>query len=78
VSFLPAVFPQVHWVKIRNERAMPLIKKIPAKHQPKGFKILYEDRDILVGNKAPGFLTVSALWNKDQTINASLNTYILK
>ena len=40
-------------------------KKLPKKYQPKGFDILYEDRDIIVGNKAAGFLTVGALWNKE-------------
>lgn len=57
---------------------MPVIKKIPARHQPKGFEIIYEDRDLIIGNKAPGFLTVAALWNKEQTIHAALNTYIRK
>lgn len=57
---------------------MNKIKKLPKKYQPKGFEILYEDRDIIVGNKAPGFLTVSALWNKEQTIHAALNRYVRK
>lgn len=59
-------------------RPMPEPKKIPKKYQPKGFTILYEDRDVIVGNKAPGFLTVRALWNKDQNIHAVLNQYIRK
>src|SRR3989338_8657339 len=53
-------------------------KKIPKKYQPAGYEILYEDRDIIVGNKAAGFLTVRALWNKDQTIHAALNSYVRK
>ena len=53
-------------------------KKIPKKYQPAGYEILYEDRDIIVGNKAAGFLTVRALWNKDQTIHAVLNSYVRK
>ena len=53
-------------------------KKIPKKYQPKGFEILYEDRDVIVGNKAPGFLTVSALWNKENTIHRALNLYVRK
>ncbi len=57
---------------------MPAIKKIPHRHQPKGFEILYEDRDIIVGNKAPGSLTVAALWNKEDTIHSALNTYVRK
>jgi len=57
---------------------MPPPRKIPKKYQPAGYEILYEDRDIIVGNKAPGYLTVRALWNKDQTIHAALNDYVRK
>jgi len=53
-------------------------KKIPKRYQPKGFDILYEDEYIIVGNKAPGFLTVRALWNKEDTIHAALNSYVRK
>ena len=52
--------------------------KVPKKYAPLGFDILYEDRDLVVGNKAPGFLTVAALWNKDRTIHAALNSYVRK
>ncbi|MDE2028736.1 MAG: RluA family pseudouridine synthase [Candidatus Omnitrophica bacterium] len=55
-----------------------LFKNIPKKYHPKGFNILYEDRDIIVGNKAPGFLTVAALWNKTATIHYALNQYVRK
>lgn len=51
---------------------------IPKKYQPKGFEILFEDQDIIVGNKAAGALTVSALWNKDDTIQSALTNYIRK
>lgn len=54
------------------------MKKIPKKHQPKGFEILYEDQDVIVGNKAPGVLTVAALWNKDETVHSALNWYVRK
>lgn len=57
---------------------MPENKKIPKKYQPKGFDILYEDRDIIVGNKAAGFLTVGAAWNRVNTVHAVLNRYIRK
>lgn len=57
---------------------MDLFKKIPKKYHPKGFDILYEDRDIIVGNKAPGFLSVAALWNKTGTIHHALNQYVQK
>lgn len=48
------------------------------KHQPKGFEILFEDRDVIVGNKAAGSLAVAALWNKEDTVHAALNTYVRK
>ncbi|MBF0385218.1 MAG: RluA family pseudouridine synthase [Candidatus Omnitrophica bacterium] len=54
------------------------MKKIPRKYQPKGFEIIYEDRDIIVGNKAEGFLTVAALWNKENTVHSALNQYVRK
>lgn len=57
---------------------MPESKKTPKRHQPKGFDILYEDRDIIVGNKAPEFLTVGAAWNRENTIHSALNRYVRK
>src|ERR1043165_826356 len=54
------------------------INKIPKKYQPKGYDILHEDRDLFVGNKAPGVLTVAAKWNRDQTIHYALNQYVRK
>jgi len=57
---------------------MPAPKKIPKRHQPKGYEIIHEDVDIIVGDKAPGFLTVSALWNKETTIHRALNNYVRK
>ena len=53
-------------------------KSVPKKYQPKGFEILHEDLDLIVGNKAPGYLTVSALWNQDDTIHDALNQYVRK
>ncbi len=52
--------------------------KIPKKYQPLGFEILHEDLDLIVGNKAAGFLTVAALWEKTNTIENALNTYVRK
>ena len=52
--------------------------KVIKKYQPRGYEIIYEDRDVIVGNKAAGFLTVSALWNKETTIHRALNNYIRK
>ena len=54
------------------------IPKIPKKYRPKGFDILYEDRDLILGNKAAGYLTVAALWEKENTIHGILNSYIRK
>lgn len=52
--------------------------KIPKKYQPLGFEILHEDQDLIIGNKAPGFLTVAAKWEKDNTIHNALNSYVRK
>lgn len=57
---------------------MRFISEIPQRYHPKGFEILYEDRDIIVGNKAPGFLTVAAKWNREHTIHSALNSYVRK
>ena len=48
------------------------------KYRPRGFDILYEDRDLIIGNKAAGFLTVAALWEKQKTIHGALTSYIRK
>jgi tRNA pseudouridine32 synthase/23S rRNA pseudouridine746 synthase/23S rRNA pseudouridine1911/1915/1917 synthase len=56
----------------------PAFKKPPRKYQPRGFDILYEDIDLLIGNKAAGFLTVAAQWNRDSTIHSALNHYLRK
>jgi len=53
-------------------------KKVPSKYQPKGFRILHEDRDVIIGNKAAGILTVGALWEQENTIHNILNQYIRK
>lgn len=55
-----------------------MMKKIPKKYQPKGFEILHEDIDLIVGNKAPGILTVAAKWENENTIHNRLNQYIRK
>lgn len=52
--------------------------KIPKKYQPRGFEVLFEDRDLIVGNKAAGHLTVAALWNKDQTVHSAVQLYVQK
>ena len=52
--------------------------KIPKKYQPAGFEILHDDADLIVGSKSAGFLTVAALWEKENTIHNSLNKYVRK
>jgi tRNA pseudouridine32 synthase/23S rRNA pseudouridine746 synthase/23S rRNA pseudouridine1911/1915/1917 synthase len=54
------------------------MKKIPKKYQPRGFEIIHEDIDVIVGNKAAGALTVAAKWNPDETIHSALNQYVRK
>lgn len=54
------------------------VPNIPKKYRPRGFDILYEDRDLIVGNKTAGFLTVAALWEKENTIHNILNSYVRK
>ncbi len=52
--------------------------KIPKKYQPSGIEILHEDLDLIVGNKHAGALTVAALWNKENTVQAALDDYVKK
>jgi RluA family pseudouridine synthase len=52
--------------------------KLSKKYQPKGFEILHEDPDLIVGCKAPGYLTVAALWERENTIHNILNMYVRK
>jgi tRNA pseudouridine32 synthase/23S rRNA pseudouridine746 synthase/23S rRNA pseudouridine1911/1915/1917 synthase len=48
------------------------------KHQPRGYRILYEDRDLLVGNKSAGFVTVPAKWSKDDSLADTVGVYLRK
>lgn len=57
---------------------MPILNQVPKKYHPKGFAILHEDRDIIVGNKAAGYLSVGAKWNRSSTIYHALNQYVRK
>ena len=52
------------------------IPKIPTRYRPRGFQILHEDLDVIVGNKSAGFLTVEAKWEKHNTIHNILNAYV--
>lgn len=53
-------------------------KKVPRKFHPKGYELLYEDRDLLVGNKAAGVITVAAKWNQDNSLQQVLDRYVQK
>jgi tRNA pseudouridine32 synthase/23S rRNA pseudouridine746 synthase/23S rRNA pseudouridine1911/1915/1917 synthase len=52
--------------------------KIPKRYQPKGFEVIYEDDHLLVGIKAPGLLTVGALWERENTVHHLLDQYVRK
>jgi tRNA pseudouridine32 synthase/23S rRNA pseudouridine746 synthase/23S rRNA pseudouridine1911/1915/1917 synthase len=56
----------------------PEQKKIPRKYQPEGFEIIYDDRDVIVGIKSSGILTVGALWERENTVHNALNHYVRK
>lgn len=56
----------------------PAQKRVPKKYQPAGFEILHEDPDLILGIKAPGFLTVAAKWESSNTIHNALNQYVRK
>ena len=51
-------------------------KRPPKRFQPKGLSILYEDREILVVDKANGLLTVSSEKVRDKTAHYRLNEYV--
>lgn len=55
-----------------------MFTKVPKKFHPPGFELLYEDQDIIVGNKAAGLLTVAAKWNREHTVETLLNLYVGK
>jgi tRNA pseudouridine32 synthase/23S rRNA pseudouridine746 synthase/23S rRNA pseudouridine1911/1915/1917 synthase len=58
--------------------AMKPFKRPPKKYQPDGYDILYEDWDVLVGNKAAGYLSVNAKFDREKSIQAELDHYIRK
>lgn len=57
---------------------IPQPPKIPKKYKPLGFEILHEDPDLIVVNKEAGILTVAALWEKKNTVENALNSYVQK
>ena len=46
------------------------------RHQPQGLTILYEDRDILVVDKAPGLLTMGTEKERTRTAYYRLTDYV--
>src|SRR4030042_4541583 len=54
-------------------------KKLPSnKHLPKGLKILYEDKDLIIVDKPAGLLTVATKTNKTRNACCFLTDYIRK
>lgn len=52
--------------------------KIRTRYVPKGMKILYEDRDIIVIDKDPGLLSVKTEKEKEKTAHQLLTNYVRK
>ena len=57
---------------------MTTIKRPPAKYQPRGLPILYEDRDVIVVEKPGGLLTIGTDRDKTRTVHTILNEYVRK
>ena len=52
--------------------------KIRTRYVPKGLKILYEDRDIIVVNKSSGLLSVKANYEAIENAHQLLTVYVRK
>jgi tRNA pseudouridine32 synthase/23S rRNA pseudouridine746 synthase/23S rRNA pseudouridine1911/1915/1917 synthase len=61
-----------------EQPVMPAAKRVPAKHQPKGLKILHEDKDLIVVEKPGGLLTIGTDRDKTRTAHTILNDYVRK
>ncbi len=57
---------------------MPGKTPLRGRHQPGGLIILYEDKDILVVNKAPGLLTMGTEKERERTAYSRLMDYVRK
>lgn len=57
---------------------MQTSKRPPAKYQPKGLPVLYEDREIIVVEKPCGLLTIGTDRDKSRTAHTILNDYVRK
>jgi len=49
-----------------------------AKYQPKGIRVLHEDKDIIVVEKPGGLLTMGTERDKTRTVHSILNDYVRK
>ena len=57
---------------------MSITNRPPAKYQPKGLTVLYEDRDIVVVEKPSGLLSIGTDRDKSRTVHSILNEYVRK
>lgn len=57
---------------------MHTTKRPPAKYQPRGLSVLYEDRDVIVVEKPCGLLTMGTERDKTRTAHSILNEYVRK
>lgn len=55
-----------------------MTKRPALKHQPRGLKVLYEDRDVIVVEKPSGLLTIGTDRDKLRTVHSILNDYVRK
>ena len=62
----------------RDEAPMRKNGTPPGRHQPQGLTILYEDRDILVVDKAAGLLTIGTRNERTKTAYYRLTDYVRK
>jgi tRNA pseudouridine32 synthase/23S rRNA pseudouridine746 synthase/23S rRNA pseudouridine1911/1915/1917 synthase len=53
-------------------------KRPPAKYQPRGLAVIYEDRDIIVVEKPGGLLSIGTDRDKSRTVHTILNEYVRK
>jgi tRNA pseudouridine32 synthase/23S rRNA pseudouridine746 synthase len=53
-------------------------KRPPAKYQPKGLPVIYEDRDLIVVEKPSGLLSIGTDRDKSRTVHTILNEYVRK
>jgi len=72
VSSLAGSAPTTDCLRVASKRSPG------KKHQPSGLEILYEDRDIIVVNKAAGLLSMGTGRDGGRTAHAALMDYVRK